>query len=59
MTPGGVSSMVQVYIVVMLNALCLKTRLDDIKCWFMKGLLAQHCTRMGTSEHKSSSSSCS
>jgi len=40
MTPGRVSSMVLVYIVVMLNAIWLKkTRLDAVKCWFMKGLL--------------------
>jgi hypothetical protein len=52
MTPGGVSSMVQVYIFVMLNAIWLKTRLDAMKCSFMRGLLVQHSTRNGTPERK-------
>jgi len=44
--------MVKVYIVVILNAICLKTRLDAIKYWFMKGLFVQHSTRVGTLEQK-------
>jgi hypothetical protein len=52
MTQGCVSSMCQVYIVVMLNAIWLKTSLDVMKCWFLKGLLVQHSTRKGTPEQK-------
>jgi hypothetical protein len=52
MTPGGVSSMVQVYIVVTLNAMWSVIRLDAIKVWFMKGLLVQYSTRNGTPKQK-------
>jgi hypothetical protein len=39
MALGGESSMVQVYIVVMINAIFLIIRLDAIKVWFMKGFI--------------------